>query len=84
MKLNRLAISEEGFIFDPETGNSYTVNETGLLILKKLREGLGPEEIAEAMSEEYEVSPEEALRDVQDFLETIARFGLWEEKAWLK
>ncbi|HHI96389.1 MAG TPA: PqqD family protein [Thermodesulfatator atlanticus] len=80
MKLKRLAISEEGFVFDPETGNSYTVNETGLLILKKLREGLSPEEIAGIMSEEYGISREEALRDIQDFLEAMARFGLWEEK----
>ncbi len=80
MKLKRLAISEEGFVFDPETGNSYTVNETGLLILKKLREGLSPEEIAGIMNEEYGISREEALRDIQDFLESMARFGLWEEK----
>ncbi len=80
MKLKRLAISEEGFVFDPETGNSYTVNETGLLILKKLREGLSLEEIAEIMNEEYGISREEALRDIQDFLEAMARFGLWEEK----
>ena len=81
MKLHRLAISEEGFIFDPERGDSYTVNETGLLILKKLKENLSPEEIARVLSEEYEISPEEALRDIYEFLDTLKRLGLWEEKA---
>ncbi|WP_297058831.1 PqqD family protein [Thermosulfurimonas sp.] len=79
MKLRRLAISEEGFIFDPETGNSYTVNETGLFILEKLRQDLSPEEIARLLSQEYEVSPEEARRDLEDFLEVLTRYGLWKE-----
>ncbi len=79
MKLNRLAISEEGFIFDPETGNSYTVNETGLKVLKALRAGQSPSEIAEALSEEFEISVPEALRDVEEFLESLKRFRLWEE-----
>ena len=37
-RLNRLAINDEGFIFDPETGNSFTVNGTGLFIIKLLKE----------------------------------------------
>ena len=40
-KLERLAISDEGFIFDPESGNSYTVNGTALFILRLLKEGKG-------------------------------------------
>ena len=44
-KLERLAINDEGFIFDPETGNSYTVNKTGLFIIKLLKEGKNEEEI---------------------------------------
>ncbi|HFC98780.1 MAG TPA: HPr-rel-A system PqqD family peptide chaperone [Thermosulfurimonas dismutans] len=79
MKLRRLAINEEGFIFDPETGNSYTVNETGLFILEKLRQGLSPEEIARLLSQEYDISPEEARRDLEDFLEVLVRYGLWKE-----
>ncbi|OAQ20357.1 HPr-rel-A system PqqD family peptide chaperone [Thermosulfurimonas dismutans] len=79
MKISRLAISDEGFVFDPETGNSYTVNETGLFILQKLKEGLSPTAIVEAILEEYEVSPEEAERDVEEFLEGLRRFGLWRE-----
>ncbi len=77
MKISRLAMNDEGFIFDPETGNSYTVNETGLFILRKLKEGLSPAEISMALSEEYRVSFEEAERDVEEFLEDLKRYGLW-------
>ncbi|WP_022846723.1 MULTISPECIES: HPr-rel-A system PqqD family peptide chaperone [unclassified Desulfurobacterium] len=75
-KLNRLAISEEGFIFDPETGNSFTVNKTGLFILNLLKEGKDVEDIVEALTEEFEVDREEATRDVTDFIEQLRLLGL--------
>ncbi len=81
MKLQKLAISDEGFLFDPETGNSYTVNETGLFILRQLKEGRSASEIAARLEEEYEVSPQEALRDVYEFLDVLKRLGLWEGEA---
>ncbi|OMH40167.1 HPr-rel-A system PqqD family peptide chaperone [Desulfurobacterium indicum] len=75
-RLNRLAISEEGFIFDPETGNSFTVNKTGLFIINMLKEGKDVEDIVEALTEEFEVDREEAMRDVTDFLEQLRFMGL--------
>jgi PqqD family protein of HPr-rel-A system len=75
-KLKRLAINEEGFIFDPETGNSFVVNQTGLFILKKLREGLSEEEIIKQLTEEYEVDEDTARRDLYDFLEQLRIYGL--------
>ncbi len=77
-KIRRLAVSEEGFVFDPDTGNSYTVNETGLWIIRRLQEGSSPEEVLSRMLEEYDVSPEEAERDLYEFLELLKGFGLWE------
>ncbi|WP_457681619.1 PqqD family protein [Thermovibrio sp.] len=77
-KLEKLAVNKEGFIFDPETGNSYTVNSTGLFIIEKLREGKSPEEIAQLLSQEFEVSTEEAMRDITDFIEKLRILGLLE------
>ncbi|SMP04266.1 PqqD family protein, HPr-rel-A system [Desulfurobacterium pacificum] len=79
-KLNRLAINDEGFIFDPETGNSYTVNEVGLFILKQLKEGKGESEILDALVENYEVEREEAEKDLIDFLEQLRLMGILEAK----
>jgi len=70
-KLKHLAINEEGFVFDPTTGNSYVVNPTGLFIIKKLREGLKEEEIVKALTEEFEVDENTARRDFYDFLEQL-------------
>lgn len=79
-KLNRLAINDEGFIFDPETGNSYTVNEVGLFILKQLKEGKSESEILDALVENYEVEREEAEKDLIDFLEQLRLMGILEAK----
>ncbi|NPB04077.1 MAG: HPr-rel-A system PqqD family peptide chaperone [Thermotogae bacterium] len=75
-KLHRLAISDEGFIFDPETGNSYTTNSTGIFILKLLKDGKSEEEILKAITEEYGVDEEEARRDLYDFLEQLRLYQL--------
>ncbi len=80
MRLQRLAISEEGFIFDPETGNSYTVNETGLFVLKGLLASRPRQEIAQEMAAIYDVSPAEGERDIDEFLEILQRHGLWKGK----
>ncbi len=77
-KLERLAINDEGFIFDPETGNSYTVNQTGLFIIKLLKEGKNEEEIVKALTEEFEIGEDEAKRDLVDFLEQLRLYGLVE------
>jgi len=79
-KLQKLAISDEGFIFDPETGSSFTVNQTGLFILKLLKEGKSQEEIVEALTQEFDVSREEAARDLIDFLEQLRLNGLLREE----
>ncbi len=77
-KLQRLAVNDEGFIFDPETGNSYTVNKTGLFIIKLLKEGKSEEEIVKALSEKFDVSEEDARRDLVDFMEQLRLYGLLE------
>ena len=77
-KLERLAINDEGFIFDPETGNSFTVNRTGLFVIKLLKEGKNEEEIVKALTEEFETDEDEAKRDLVDFLEQLRLYGLVE------
>ncbi|MCD6319111.1 MAG: PqqD family protein [Candidatus Desulfofervidaceae bacterium] len=75
-KLARLAISEEGFIFDPVSGNSFTTNKTGLFNLKALKEGKGEEEIVQALTEKYETTKEGAEKDVTDFIEQLRYYRL--------
>ena len=38
-RLSDLAISDSGFVFDPYTGASFSVNLTGLTLLRALKDG---------------------------------------------
>ena len=75
-KLSQLAINEEGFVFDPTTGDSFQVSEVGLRILGALRGGKADEQIAVTLAEQFEVSLENAQRDLADFRASLKNFGL--------
>ncbi|MFT4553751.1 MAG: hypothetical protein ACI9S8_002392 [Chlamydiales bacterium] len=67
-RLHQLMMNEEGFIFDPTTGETFTVNITGMMILKGLKEGKTSEDVASELVEKFEVSVEDAERDIGDFV----------------
>jgi len=75
-KLSQLAINDEGFIFDPLTGDSFQVSETGLFIIKGLCDERSDEDIAASLNAEFEVSLEDAQRDVTDFTGQLKNIGL--------
>lgn len=75
-KLSQLAINDEGFIFDPLTGDSYQVSETGLFIIQRIREEKSDEDIAADLTAEFDVSAEDAQRDVVDFRGRLKNVGL--------
>ena len=65
--LQQLAISESGFIFDPSSGHNFTVNETGLLILRLLQKENELEPLLNKLKENYDISQRELERDVLEF-----------------
>jgi len=75
-RLQHLAINEEGFVFDPLTGESFTTNKTGVFILKRLQEGKSEERILKDVLEEFNVSKEEAERDLVDFIQKLKSLNL--------
>ncbi len=75
-KISQLAINDEGFVFDPLTGDSYQVSETGLIILRQLADSADDEAIAKSVSDEFDVSEEDALTDIGDFRDRLKRLGL--------
>lgn len=70
-RLAQLAVNRDGFAFDPATGESYSINPTGVLILERLIAGKEPDDIAAELVEQFEVEPSEAQRDVLDFIEHL-------------
>ena len=76
VRLNRLAINEEGFIFDPETGESFTSNQTAIFILNSLKNHTTVQTMAQQLTDEYEVQLEQAEHDISDFISHLKTYGL--------
>lgn len=77
MRINEnLAISESGFLFNPSTGESFTVNPIGAEILEMMRDGRSADEIVEAICLTYGVDALVIQKDLHDFSETLKHHQL--------
>ena len=74
--LSQLALSDEGFVFDPNTGDSFQVSATGLFLLQALKDGRGDDEAAQLLTEKYDVTLDEARRDCADFRSRLRNLNL--------
>lgn len=66
--LQRLIIMENGFVFDPLRGTSYSVSANGLAIIKYIQQGIGMPQIVENLSKDFHVSIEVVEKDINEFL----------------
>ena len=71
--LVRLAVSESGFVFDPTTGHSFVVNETGLVVLRRLQAGSPMRDLLLGLQDDYDATPAELERDVLEFVGTLRK-----------
>lgn len=76
-RLRQLAISDSGFVFDPTTGHTFTVNPSGALVIAALKEGHGQDEAVRRLQGAFELDGTEDLsREVEDFMARLAENGL--------
>lgn len=71
--LERLAISPSGFTFDPQTGRSFTLNNTGLAVVGLMREGMSRNQIVQSLTGEYGQSPERVEAALEQFAAQLKR-----------
>ncbi len=74
-----IAMSETGFIFDPSTGESYSINTSAQEILQLLKEGKSTEEITSVMTGKYDVDANSFEKYLYDFLGMLRQFQLIEQ-----
>jgi len=74
--LSDLAISDNGFVFDPFAGSTYSVNPTGLCVLQSLKEGLPKGDIAQRLAERFAGSATDLARDVDEFIHLLRQNNL--------
>ena len=77
MKIKKnIAISDSGFIFNPDTGESFTANPMGLEILDMLKEGLDLAEISKRIMARYKTEKDTVEKDYSDFINMLEQYNL--------
>ena len=76
---DNIALSENGFVFNPTTGDSFTMNNTGKEVLTLIKKGKNINQIAEMMTEKYDVDRIILERYLDDFMNDLRANSLMEE-----
>ena len=76
-RLKDLAVSDTGFLFDPLSGATFTVNSTGRTILEGLKAGGSRDEIALLLEQSFQQGDDADLqRDVDEFVHMLRQNDL--------
>jgi len=82
MKISQnIAISENGFLFNPATGDSFSTNACGKEIIRLLQDGQSQAQILEALQREFEVDQASLEKDLADFLYMLGNYRLLDANA---
>lgn len=69
----RLAVSDSGFVFDPVTGKSSTVNETGIAIIRHLQQQPNVRQTISVMQRKFNDITSVLERDVIEFTDLLRK-----------
>jgi hypothetical protein len=80
MKINKnIAVSETGFVFNPGSGESFTVNTTGTELLNLIIKEKTYEEIKDFFLLKYDTNLSTFDQDYQDFVDLLQKYNLLTE-----
>lgn len=74
--LQQLAISPTGFIFDPRSGATFSVNPTARVLLEGIRDGRGLAELEQVLREDFHSPSADLRRDILEFAHILRDEGL--------
>ncbi|MFI5350572.1 MAG: PqqD family protein [Elusimicrobiota bacterium] len=69
-------VENEGVILDLNSSNYFSLNDVGVLIWEKLGSGESLESVQAAVCEEFDVPPDQALRDIKALVKELTGKGL--------
>lgn len=73
-----IAANEEGFLFNPTTGDSFSTNSIGVEIISLLKKDISLRDIVDELFEKYDVDRALLERDVEDFSLQLKEFSILE------
>ncbi len=74
-----IALSDNGFVFNPSTGDSFTMNNTGKEVITLIKEGKDITFITDMLTEKYDVDRVILERYLTDFINDLHVNNLMEE-----
>lgn len=77
-KLKSLMINDEGFAFDPRSGNTFSINATGLLVVNCFKAGASDAQVIQELTAQFDVDEQTADRDLEAFRNELERHRLVE------
>lgn len=77
MKIRKnVAVSDSGFLFNPLTGDSFSVNPIGQEIIKSFQENKSEDEILKKILDQYRIDENTAEKDLNDFKKMLENYKL--------
>lgn len=76
-----IAINDNGFLFDPNTGESYTTNAVAREIIFMMKQNLPADHIKANILERYDVDEVVFEKNLIDFIAMLHHYNLSEELA---
>lgn len=73
-----IATSDEGFIFNPTTGDSFSTNAIGTEIIVLMKKDMSASEVVEVITNKYDVDKVLFERDLEDFTMQLKEFSILE------
>ena len=79
MKLKKnIALSDSGFLFNPSTGDSFSINPIGNFIVRLIQEGKDDAVIIQAVLKDYMTDRDTVEKDLYDFKNMLSASKLTE------
>jgi hypothetical protein len=76
---SNIAVSDTGFVFNPGTGDSYSINPIGVDIIRWMKSLLTEKEIVEKLVEQYDTDSQSIEKDLYDFYNMLLSHQLAEK-----
>ncbi len=70
-------VNDNGIVYDYYTGLTYSLNPTGIFILRQLLEATPVAEIPHALENKFGISRKTASSDLDDFLQQLSSLNLF-------
>ncbi|MEZ6044054.1 MAG: PqqD family protein [Planctomycetaceae bacterium] len=71
-----LIINDNGFVFDPQSGQTFSANQTGVEMIRWMNEGATADTVIMRLQDQYGIDQFTATRDFESFLSSLRTNGI--------